>query len=84
MLVCVCPLQQSPADEVIEQFTIPIKICLFEHILDEGGPWRHQRHIEYPMLFCTFDDLPGGRLSYLLPFRAVAEVGSSRLPAKLL
>lgn len=45
MLVCVSPLQQSPADEVIERFTIPIKICLVEHILDEGGPWRRQRHI---------------------------------------
>lgn len=37
MLMCVSPLQQSPADEVIERFTIPIKICLFKHILDEGG-----------------------------------------------
>lgn len=37
MLVCVSPLQQSPADEVIERFSIPIKVCLFEHILDEGG-----------------------------------------------
>lgn len=29
-----------------------------------------------PSVFCTFDDLPGGRLSYLLPFRAD---GRSRL-----
>lgn len=37
MLVGVSPLQQSPADEVIQRFTIPIKVCLFEDFLDEGG-----------------------------------------------
>lgn len=37
MLVYVSPLQQSPADELIQRFTIPIKVCLFEDILDEGG-----------------------------------------------
>lgn len=84
MLVCVSPLQQSPADEVIERFTIPIKVCLFEHIIDEGGPWRYQRHNRVSSVFRTFDDRPGGRLSHFLLFRADAEVESSRLPGKLL
>lgn len=75
MWVCVSPLQQTPADELIQRFTIPIKICLFEHIIDDGGRGAIKGIIEYPMLFCTFDEIPGGRLSYLLLFRADAEVG---------
>lgn len=50
VLVCVSPLQQSPADKVIQRFTIPIKVCLFEHILDEGGRSAIKGIIEYPAL----------------------------------
>lgn len=85
MLVCVSPLQQSPADEVIRRFTIPVKVCLFEHIIDEGGRGAIKGISSIQCFSAHLMRFQG--VGFHTCFRSEQtqkQVGSSRLPAKLL